>query len=448
MRYWAFILALLGQAGLAQFGLPWLAMETKPNIPLLEAAAEADTGDIKELLEQGVDLEERDSRGNTALMWAAATGSFRNVVLLIRAGANVDAQNSSGCGAIMAAVSHSDCPHPGPARDSDPVAVILALLAAGANPDPVMVVVDNPGGGPYSMTPLMYCTREPLPCLELLLAAGADPNWRDLEGDTLLIDFLDPIHIPFPYTESKGVALPSPASKANSGFAFPWPSVWGNRLWLAGAPPPDPRISEVVWLLLQYGADPNAANLRQWTPLHAAAWNGNREAYQLLLEAGADIHALAEGDTTVLMAASYASGAPGGEFDEVVADLLAAGLSANAEDRRGATALMYAVEGALIYGERGGNLKIIETLLAGGSGENADPSRAADPNHQDHSGKTALIWVFDPPSFTLEGGGSLAVARLLLEHGADPYLQDKYGKNALDYGRDYELEKLVEELNP
>ena len=427
-------------------------METKPNIPLLEAAAEADTGDIKELLEQGVDLEERDSRGNTALMWAAATGSFRNVVLLIRAGANVDAQNSLGCGAIIAAIpriSSSVCPDPEPAPDSDPVAVIQALLAAGANPDPVMFVVDNPGG-PFTMTPLMSCTvMTPLPCLELLLAAGADPNWRDLKGNTPLIDFVDPPYRYFPYFEAHGdeATLPSPASKTNSGFALPWPSVWRliNRVWLAGGDPSAAlRTREVVWLLLQYGADPNAANLRKWTPLHAAAWNGNREAYQLLLEAGADIHALAEGDTTVLMAASYASGALGWEFDEVVADLLAAGLNANAEDRRGATALMYAVEG----GNIGGNPKIIETLLAGGSGENADPSRAADPNHQDHSGKTALIWVFDAQSFAWDRGGDpLTVARLLLEHGADPYLQDKYGNNALGYGGS-RLEKLVEELNP
>lgn len=428
MRYWAFVFALFGQAAWAQFGLPPVG----PTTPLQEAAAEADTEDIKELLEQGADLEERNSRGDTALMWAAATGSFENVVLLIRAGANVDAQNGSGCGAIMAAVPQGplSCPDPEPAPDSDPVAVVQVLLAAGANPDPIFVMVDNPSG-PLTMTPLRFYP-------ELLLAAGADPNWRDLEGNTPLLNILGPPG-PFPFFETYGPQSNSPPSnKFKPGFGFLWGSI--SRVWLAGGVPPDPRIGEVVWLLLQYGADPNATNLRNWTALHSAAWQDHREAYQILLAAGADIHALAEGDTTVLMAASYASGSSWGKFEEVVADLLAAGLSADAEDRRGATALMYGVEG--------GNLKIIETLLEGGSGENADPSRAADPNHQDHDGKTALIWLFDPPSFNLERMGEpLAIARLLLEHGADPYLQDKYGKSALDYGG-YGLERLVRELNP
>jgi ankyrin repeat protein len=424
---------------------------------LQEAAAEADTEDIKELLEQGADLEERNSRGDTALLWAAATGSFENVVLLIRAGANVDAQNGYGNGAIMAAtrLCGTWCPDPELAPDSDPVAVVQVLLAAGANPDPVAVAFMEPIGKSsncleaYTYTPLSqlrprlsaFPNGQGMALLTTLLAAGADPNWRDLDGDTPLVG--TPVIVPFPFFQTYGPKTNWPSSnKQGSGLSFPWPLALGsmNRLWLAGGVPPDPRIGEVVWLLLQYGADPNATNLRKWTALHSAAWQDHREAYQILLAAGADIHALAEGDTTVLMAASYASGSSWGKFEEVVADLLAAGLSANAEDRRGATALMYGVEG--------GNLKIIETLLKGGSGEKADPSRAADPNHQDHDGKTALIWLFDPPSFNLERMREpSAIARLLLEHGADPYLQDKYGKSALDYGG-YGLERIVEELNP
>jgi ankyrin repeat protein len=332
------------------------------------------------------------------------------------------------------------------------VAVVQALLAAGANPDPVAVAFMEPIGkisnclepDVYTPTQALVIPREQaMALLTTLLAAGADPNWRDLAGNTPLLDILG-VPGPFPFFQTHFPQSNSPpANKFKPGFSFPWPLAWGsiNRLWLAGGVPPDPRISEVVWLLLQYGADPNATNLRNWTALHSAAWSDYREAYQILLAAGADIHALAEGDTTVLMAASYASGSPWGRFEEVVADLLVAGLSVDAEDRRGGTALMYGVEG--------GNLKIIETLLEGGIGENADPSRAADPNHQDHDGKTALIWLFDPPSFINEERlEPLAIARLLLEHGADPYLKDKYGKSALDYGGYYGLKSLVEELNP
>lgn len=44
---------------------------------------------------------------------------------------------------------------------------------------------------------------------------------------------------------------------------------------------------DTVRLLLERGADVNAADLTGWTPLHAAAYSGNPEIIKLLLERGA-----------------------------------------------------------------------------------------------------------------------------------------------------------------
>ena len=59
-----------------------------------------------------------------------------------------------------------------------------------------------------------------------------------------------------------------------------------------------------VRLLLQAGADVNAANVNGQTPLMAAARNGHIEALRLLLEAGADVGAAnAKGQTALMSAA-------------------------------------------------------------------------------------------------------------------------------------------------
>jgi ankyrin repeat protein len=51
---------------------------------------------------------------------------------------------------------------------------------------------------------------------------------------------------------------------------------------------------------LDAGADPNAKQSGGWTPLHAAAMNGNLELVELLLARGADPGAANDDRATVL----------------------------------------------------------------------------------------------------------------------------------------------------
>ena len=64
----------------------------------------------------------------------------------------------------------------------------------------------------------------------------------------------------------------------------------------------DERKNEHVRWLLAHGADPLARDSRGFTALHGAAQIGNREVVQLLLAAGADPRAEAQGFTPASLA--------------------------------------------------------------------------------------------------------------------------------------------------
>ena len=54
------------------------------------------------------------------------------------------------------------------------------------------------------------------------------------------------------------------------------------------------RSMEIGKLLIEAGADANAAQHSGWVPLHAAAQNGDVEFARILIEAGADVNVRAE----------------------------------------------------------------------------------------------------------------------------------------------------------
>ena len=144
---------------------------------------------------------------------------------------------------------------------------------------------------------------------------------------------------------------------------------------------------EVVGLLLEAGADQNAARQDGKTAVMAAAQHGHFEVVRLLLEAGADQNAA---ETTELTALMFA--AANGSL-EVVRLLLEAGADQNAANECGGTALMAAAAN--------GHLEVVRLLLEAGADKNAAMS----------DGATSL--------FLAACFSHLEVVRLLLEAGAD-----------------------------
>ncbi len=193
--------------------------------------------------------------------------------------------------------------------------------------------------------------------------------------------------------------------------------------------------------LLQAGANPNHISGDGETPLMTAARGGVVGAIQLLLDHGAAVDAVEgwHGQTALMWTASQNNAA-------AAAILLAGGANLHATSEGGFTPLLFAV--------REGSLEALATLLAaGGNADDTLPDgtsalglavynaqyeaaelllkAGADPNAMDQ-GWTALhqvVWTRRPnlgrnPPFPVPLGrlDGLDMARILIEHGADPNL--------------------------
>ena len=121
---------------------------------------------VKILLEHSVSASVADASGNTGLH-----RTYRPEIaeLLLKHKAPTEAKNADGETPLLAQSRQAD-------RWLGRVAVVQALLSAGANPN----VTDNQG-----RTPLMWAAKSGLPDLvERLLKSGADPKRKDKDGKT------------------------------------------------------------------------------------------------------------------------------------------------------------------------------------------------------------------------------------------------------------------------
>lgn len=155
-----------------------------------------------------------------------------------------------------------------------------------------------------------------------------------------------------------------------------------------------------VETILQNKPDPvNCRDLRRWTPLHHAAFNGQTQMIQILLAHGAAVDATDKDGATPLHAAATA-GNP-----EAIEALLQGGAKINALDNQGDTPLGNAAAA--------GNLPAAEVLL------------------QHHAATEVPGSKGTPPLNSAASKGDADVVRLLLEHGANVESRDKEGFTAL-----------------
>ena len=242
---------------------------------------------------------------------------------------------------------------------------------------------------------------------------------------------------------------------------------------------------ETAGLLIRAGADVDAANRYGIRPLSLACVNGNAAMIELLLTAGADPNTAApEGETALMTAART------GTVD-AVRTLLDHGADANARERwRGTTALMWAaaeghamavetlIEGGidnrasidarsnagltpLLFAVRQGQLDAVRVLLAADANVNETTpdgtsalvlaivnahyelaafllDNGADANASDPRGSAlhAVAWMRRPgrspiPPLVPTGNlDSLALARSLLVHGANPNVRIAWTETA------------------
>ncbi len=292
----------------------------------------------------------------------------------------------------------------------------------------VLLALASVAAVPSSSPPLVEAAKQQdREEVRRLLAGGADPDARAADGTAALhwASYWDDLE-----AAELLLAAGADASAANDMGATP--------LWAASMNGSAPMAR----LLLRGGADPNAALLSGETPVMTAARTGSEEVLELLLRAGADPNAKGTRDQTALMwAASQGhSGA--------VRVLLEHGADVNARsatwsqvmavpphsDPANQQDVPHGSYTALLFAARVGDLESARWLVQAGADIDAtDAWGVSAAVLAAHSGFTDLL------SYLLEQGADPdeasagfpalhlavlrrdeAMARLLLDHGADP----------------------------
>ena len=343
------------------------------NTPLTAAVAWGGLQEAELLLAHGADINVRDNRGGTLLHAAVRAGNRTTVEFLLSKGASPDATNqvgafpldevldslrvSTNAPDIVALLLEHDALHhvmkPGretllhrAATRSDATNIITLLLARGADIDVTNAFGGTPlfravfsgstnltafllthGANPSArsryhtgssplLTAIEQKYRRNLGMVELLLDAGADVNGGDNTGAT-------PLHKALWDSNNELAQLlierGADVNATNTaGFApLHVAGIYANH--------------KLGALLLAKGADANARDCERQTPLHRAASSlnlSNQPLVELLLAGGADINAVADSGSPLLMALGH----PG-----VFQFLLARGANPSLPDNTGQT---------------------------------------------------------------------------------------------------------------
>ena len=231
--------------------------------PLAEAAKTRNRMVVRQLLNQGVDVDAAQVDGMTALHWAVYWNDAATTRLIVDAGANVKAENRYGVTPLALACTNGS------------TLIVKRLLAAGADSNASL------RGGE---TPLMTAARTgTLAPVLALLASGADVNAKERRGQTAVM-----------WAAAEGhTAVVRALIEAGADFRSPLKSGF-TPLFFATRE----GRTDVVLALLEFGLDVNSVMQPERTsskgprkgtsPLILAVENGHFELAEVLLRAGAD----------------------------------------------------------------------------------------------------------------------------------------------------------------
>jgi ankyrin repeat protein len=367
---------------------------------LMVAASYGAADCCRELLENGADILHADETGSCAIDRATTAEVVR---VLASYGAGLDHVNGEGYCLLRIAAEEG--------RED----IVEVLLRRGASTEPE-------GALEYPLHSAVEADE--LGCVRLLLAAGADPDARNIDGDpalmfvrsTACLQLLEEYGADFTITDDMGR---SAACRLRDAELLERVIALGAKADLPDGSPSIPLIAsaeysapERVRVLLDNGANPNRRDRSGRTALMAAAQAGSLECTAILLDHGASTDMTDEDGRTALFRAA----APEAYIPPEVSEVSTVALHDAAEHLPEELRLPgFALEHTRSSGDPDTRLKIVRMLLSAG----------ADLNHRDTNGTTPLMLA--------AAFGTAAVVRALLELGGDASDNDFDGLNALDY---------------
>ncbi|MDD5773688.1 MAG: ankyrin repeat domain-containing protein [bacterium] len=401
------------------------------NSGLISAAEKGDINTVKQLLDQGADINVKDRNGITALITAVWNSYTEIVKLLLEKGADVNAKDDYGRTVLMKAVEDGNIEiikllmDKGADINKKDIDGNTALILAGSfnRLEAVTLLLEKNADinikNDEGFTAFTWASEGGyIEIVKELLEKGADVNAKTKDGFTPLMFAARESHIEvLKLLLDKKADVNVQAKK--TGF---------TALMLAE----ENGFNEGVKLLLEKSANVNARDNAGVTALMKAAEKGSTEIVKLLLEKGADVNAKDNSSVTVLIKTTESGSA------EIVKLLLEKDADVNVKTKDGGfTALMEAAKKgqidivqlllekgahvntkadnglatALIYAEKNGNKKIVKLLKEAGAAE----ASANNP----------------PDLISAAEKNDIKTVKQLLDKGADVNVKDKYGFNVL-----------------
>ena len=457
-----------------------------------EAASLGDLDRVAAFLEQGMDVNAKNERGQAALHVAVNGKQKKITELLITKGGDVNVKDKWGYTPLYYAIWNEDAN------------MVSLLVDKGAD---VNVRVNGDG------TPLVYAVwNEDIDMAKLFVSKGAKFDVKDDEGMTAFhyavlqanrefVDFF--VDKGADVSGIHGAACMGDLARIKShleqgtGIDIKDEVGWTPLYWAVSMGQTDVAellIAEgtdvginakdgsttlhqaaragattLVTLLIDKGMDVNFKETYGNTPLHAAASKGHGLTAEVLIDNGADVNAKTQNNSTPLHRAVL------GGHPNVVKILMDKGTNVNIKDRRGLTALDWAMRRdhtelielllvnesaasvAIVSAAQNGNQKSVAYLLDRGADVNYQNDFGLSPLHvaaskqdkemvrlflthkalvnvKDKAGRTALHYAVGAKHPWWEPkDGDIEATRLLLDHGADINIADNEGKTPLYY---------------